>query len=270
MKKRPKVILCNDDGIQAPGLKCLWQTLHDADIADLFIIAPVSEKSGSAVSLTWNRPILIQKVSWPENALAWSIDGTPADCIKIASKVLLDSPIDFVLSGINAGSNAGRNVLYSGTVGAVIEGVLRGIPGIALSCESGTDPNYHVAQKYIPSLLEYLIDHPLPAGCLLNVNFPASVTDEVKGFKLTCQGKGRWADDPVFHNETKKGPTYWLGGKPETLIENHDSDIALLKEGYMTAVPIFVHELTHHQELLKRRSSFESYLEEKNRSTSLV
>lgn len=256
---RPRIILTNDDGIQAPGIERLWKVLYEADFADLFIIAPSTERSGTGVSITWDRPMLIQEIEWPGETPAWSVDGTPADCIKMGMRIILDEQPDLILSGINAGSNAGRNVLHSGTIGAVIEGVLRGIPGIALSCENGDNPNYHVAEKYVVNLVEYLIAHPLAPGCFLNVNFPQAAQDKVKGFRLTRQGKGRWAEDPILHLETDHGPSYWLGGKPEELIEEKDCDIALLREGYMTAVPIHVHELTDREELKSRQKNFESF-----------
>ncbi|MCH9626582.1 MAG: 5'-nucleotidase SurE [Chlamydiales bacterium] len=259
MRNRPRIILTNDDGIHAPGIKSLWKALHDADCADLFVIAPATEKSGTGVSITWDRPMLIQESPWPEETPAWSVDGTPADCVKMADRIIMTLKPDLIVSGINAGSNAGRNVLHSGTVGAVIEGVLRGIPGLALSCENGKEPNFHVAEKYAAQLVEYVLAHPLPVGTFLNVNFPQAAQEYVKGFRMTRQGRGRWAEDPYLHIETEHGPTYWLGGKPEELVEDDNSDISLLREGYMTAVPIHVHELTDRQELLKRQNAFESY-----------
>lgn len=185
-------MLTNDDGILAPGLKCLWETLRKSDFADIVIAAPSQERSGTGVSITWDRPLLIKQVNWVDETPAWSIDGTPADCVKMAIRVILDSPPDLILSGVNAGSNAGRNVLHSGTVGAVIEGVLRNIPGIAFSCESERNPNFHVAQKYIVSIVEFILRHPMEPGCFLNVNFPKVADDLVRGFKFTRQGKGRW------------------------------------------------------------------------------
>lgn len=257
---RPRIILTNDDGIQAPGIKRLWKVLHEADFADLFVIAPSTERSGAGAAITWDRPMLIQESTWPENTPAWSVDGTPADCIKMGIRIILDEKPDFIISGINAGSNAGRNVLHSGTIGAVIEGILRGIPGMALSCEDGANPNFHVAEKYVVSLAHYLMEHPLPLGSFLNVNFPHSAQDKVKGFRLTRQGKGRWEENPHLHIVTEHGPSYWLGGKPEELTEDENCDIALLKEGYLTAVPIHVHELTDHNELRDRQHTFEQFL----------
>jgi 5'-nucleotidase len=253
--KRPKLIITNDDGIQAPGLKSLWRALHHANFADLFIIAPSHEKSGAGVSITWDRPILIEKIDW-DLTPAWSVGGTPADCIKMGERVILNSKPDLIVSGINAGSNAGRNVLHSGTVGACIEGVFRGIQGVAFSCENGADPNYHIAEKYLPLLVNYLLENPLSSGCMLNINFPHCTQDQIKGFRMTRQGMGRWSEDPILHMDTEKGPSYWLGGKPEELTEDEDSDIAWLRKGYVTAVPIRVHELTDPTELKKRQEDF--------------
>lgn len=259
---RPKIVITNDDGIHAPGLKVLWHALHQADFADLFIIAPNSERSGAGVSITWDRPLLLQKVEWAENTPAWSVGGTPADCIKMGERVILGKKPDYIVSGINAGSNAGRNVLHSGTIGACIEGVFRGIPGIAFSCENGQQPNFHVAEKYIATLTKYVIANSLPSGCLLNVNFPHSAQTEVKGFRLTRQGKGRWAEDPYLHINSENGPSYWLGGKPEELNEEDDCDIAWLRKGYLTVVPLHVHELTDQLELKKRQTTFDSYFQD--------
>ncbi len=256
---RPRIILTNDDGILAPGIKMLWKALHEADFADLFVIAPSTERSGTGVSITWDRPMLIQESDWPGDTPAWSVDGTPADCIKMGVRVLLDTPPDFIISGINAGSNAGRNLLHSGTVGAVIEGILRDIPGMAFSCEDGKAPNFHVAEKYVVPLTHYLMEHPLPKGSFLNVNVPHAAKDKVKGFRLTRQGRGRWTENPHLHIETEHGPSYWLGGKPEELTEDADCDIALLREGYLTAVPIHIHELTDRKELRERQENFEDF-----------
>jgi 5'-nucleotidase len=261
--QKPKIIITNDDGINAPGIKILWRVIHEANFADLFVVAPSTERSGSGVSITWDKPILVQKIEWPENTPAWSVGGTPADCIKMAERIILGNKPDFIVSGINAGSNAGRNVLHSGTIGACVEGVFRGIPGIALSCEDGANPNYHLAEKYVVDLVHYALDNPLPKGCLLNVNFPHVAENEVKGFRLTRQGKGRWSEDPFLHMDSERGASYWLGGKPEEVAEEADCDIAWLKKGYLTVVPLHVHELTDHELVKSRQKNFEAFFIEK-------
>ncbi len=258
---RPKLLLTNDDGIHAPGIQVLWRVLHQANFADLYIIAPSTEKSGSGVSITWDRPILIEKVEWAGNTPAWSVGGSPADCVKMGERIILGKKPDMILSGINAGSNAGRNVLHSGTIGACIEGVFRGIPGVAFSCEDGREPNFHVAEKYIVSLVKYAMQNPMPPGCLLNVNFPHAAQDDVQGLRLTRQGKGRWCEDPILHINTETGPSYWLGGKPEELEEDNDCDIAWLRKGYLTVVPLYVHDLTDKKVLINRQEIFEQFFQ---------
>ena len=258
-EKRPLLLLTNDDGIYAPGISCLWKALAAADFADLAIAAPAVERSGAGVSITWDRPVHIQKLQWEEKIPAWSIDGSPADCVKLGTYFLVDRRPDLIVSGVNAGSNAGRNVLHSGTVGAVIEGLFRGIPGVAFSCENGENPNFHVAEKYIAAVVQYVLDHPQPEGTFLNVNFPHVAQKEVKGFKLTRQGRGRWSDDPKLHRNHDKGASWWIGGKPQELDEDDDCDIAWMRKGYMTAAPIHVHELTDREFFEKSKDSFEKY-----------
>lgn len=257
--KRPFIVICNDDGIYAKGLKALWESLHKSALFDLAIIAPSSERSGTGSAITWDKPILIEKIEWEEQCDAWAIGGTPADCIKMARTVILKKMPDLIVSGINAGSNAGRNILHSGTIGAVIEGVLRGIPGIAFSCENDKNPNFSIAQKHIVALTQYILAHPLPEGSFLNVNFPHNVVNDVKGFKMTKQGRGRWVEDPSLHMETARGSTYWLGGKPEERTEDPEGDIAFLREGYITAVPIHIHELTDKATLKERQIAFSDF-----------
>ena len=256
---RPFILLCNDDGIYAPGMKALWESLSKADLFDIAIIAPAAERSGTGCAITWTRPLLVKKVPWEGKTQAWSIDGCPADCIKLGLSIVLDRQPDLIVSGINAGSNAGRNVLHSGTIGAVIEGVLRGIPGIALSCEDDQNPNYHIAEKYVTSLVQYILAHPLDEGSFLNVNFPKAALHDIEGFKLTRQGMGRWVEDPSLHTETDHGPTYWLGGKPEERAEDPECDITLLKQGYLTAAPIHVHELSDKKALSERQEHFSTF-----------
>lgn len=251
-----RCLLTNDDGIHAPGLRHLWNALRQEGYA-LSIVAPAHERSGAGVSISWDRPLSVQEIPWEAGTPAWSVDGSPADCVKIALAFLLECKPDLILSGINAGSNAGRNVLHSGTIGAVIEGIFRGIPGIAFSCENGKDPNFALAEEFIPLFVSYQLAEPLPPGRLLNVNFPQSVSHrtEVRGFRITQQGKGRWVETPYQHLAS----SYFLGGKPEESVEEEDCDVALLRQGYITAAPLQVNNLTDPSELTKRRADFERF-----------
>lgn len=252
--KKPKILITNDDGIHAPGIKYLWHALKD--LADLTIVAPSNEQSAVALSITIRNPLQIHNVQWEDETPAWHVNGTPADCVKMALSVIMENPPDIVVSGINRGSNAGRNVLYSGTVGGVIEAVLRNIPGIAFSCCKYVAPDYSLVEKYIPAIVDHVLNHKLPHGTLLNVNFPKS---EVQGFKLSRQGKEFWGEAPDERNHPYEGHSYyWMGAKLLQFDEHEESDITWLKRGYVTAVPIHVSELTDLEHLNEKKAHFEA------------
>ena len=253
MSIKPKILITNDDGIEAEGLKYLWETLVDA--AEVYIIAPMSEKSGAGLSITLQNPILIQTVPWEKGTKAWKINGTPADCVRMAMSVILDSPPDLIVSGINRGSNSGRNVLYSGTIGGVIEGALRNVPGIAFSCVDFAAPDYKKVQPLIYPLVKHLLEHPLSQGTVLNVNFPDK--QEIRGVKLARQGRGYWIEDPEHRVHPEGHSYFWHGGKWDEHDEHEESDVHLLKQGYAAAVPIHVNELTDLKLYHERRSHFD-------------
>lgn len=256
MNKRPRILITNDDGIHAEGLKHLFGGLQEH--ADIFIVAPAAEQSGVGLGITTRAPLYIEKVDWPEQIPAWSVTGTPADCVKMALSVLLDAPPDLIVSGINRGSNAGRNLLYSGTIGGVIEGVLRGIPGIAFSCTSLTYPNFAVAEKHVHQIVRYVLETPLSEGSFLNVNFPSELP-QLKGVRLARQGRSYWMEAPDKRHTPHGAPYYWIGSRYASFEEEKDSDMALLLEGYATAVPVHVGELTDHTLLQSRKDHFEKY-----------
>lgn len=242
LKERPFLLLTNDDGIHAAGLKVLWQAVHS--FADIAIVAPRSEKSGSGLSITWVKPLMIESVPWELTTSAWSVSGTPADCVKMALSSLLKKRPHMVLSGVNKGSNAGRTVLYSGTVGGTIEASFQGIPAIAFSFCDLTIPPAASVIPFIAPLVQHLLHHPLPQGTLLNVNFPLNAATSIKGLKLATQGRSYWVEDPVQRTHPEGIPYCWLGGKWKSFEETSDSDVALLDQGYATAVPIRPDDLT--------------------------
>ncbi|MCC6127618.1 MAG: 5'/3'-nucleotidase SurE [Chlamydiae bacterium] len=256
MSKRPFLLITNDDGVFAPGIKHLWQAVRG--FADLAIVAPQSEKSGSGLSITWTRPLLIQKICWEDETPAWSVNGTPADCVKIALNMILDKRPDLVISGVNRGSNSGRTLLYSGTVGGIIEGVLKGVPGIAFSFSDDIVPPLAVTQKYIVALIQDALKHPLPPGTFLNVNFPLNSQEGIKGLKLSRQGKGYWCEAPEKRTHPEGTPYYWLGGCWKSFEEEEDSDVSHLKQGYVAAAPIHVSDLTDRSVYAKHKERIES------------
>jgi 5'-nucleotidase len=255
MKNRPRILITNDDGIHAPGLFHLWQAL--AEHCDTVICAPAAEQSGVGLSISIRSPLRVEKVTWQNQADAWSVTGTPADCVKMALYKILKGVPDLIVSGINRGSNAGRNVLYSGTVAGVIEGAMRNIPGVAFSCTDFKTPNFDVAAECVLPIVEYILENPLGAGKILNVNVPLGRDRSPKGFKLTRQGMEYWVEDPNERQHPGEGHTYfWLGNKIARFEEHEDSDIAWLRDGYVTAVPLSVHDLTDHALLHSHKDKF--------------
>lgn len=259
MSKRPFILLTNDDGVYAPGLKHLFNAA--SSIADVVVVAPMTEQSAVSLSITVRYPLRIEEIHWPmSDAKVWAVNGTPADCVKLALNAILPRTPDLIISGINRGGNAGRNVLYSGTVAAVIEGIMHDIPGIAFSINDYFNPVYGVVEGYVPKIIEYLLAHPLPAGTFLNVNFPRHMEDGIKGIRLARQGKEYWAENLEQRIHPAEGNCYyWLGVKLAQYQETLDSDIHLLRQGYATAVPIQICDLTDHHHVEKHRNQFDSF-----------
>lgn len=259
MNKKPKIVLCNDDGIDAPGIHHLWKALHKK--ADLTIVAPAEDQSckGVGISLPKSRYIEAEKVHWPEGVEAWKVLGTPADCTKFALHYLLKSPPDFIVSGINDGSNAGRNIMYSGTVGAAIQATFCNVPGIAFSCMYDEGPQkFQKVEQFIPNIINHFIENPFPKGTLMNINFPAQESDGIRGFKMARQGRSYW-DVRIGSDASLKGTRkYPMIDGWDHQDEHEESDIHLLTQGYITCVPIHVEDLTDHKHLTKSKVIFES------------
>lgn len=253
---KPKILITNDDGINAPGIKSLWKAL--APLGDVKVIAPATEQSACGLAITLRSPLKVDEVDWIGGTKAWCVTGTPSDCIKLGLSVILDEKPDIIVSGINRGSNAGGDVLSSGTVGGVITGALRGIQGIAFSCYDYHDTPFHLAEPYVPKIVDYILKHPLPQGTFLNVNFPPKLKERMKGLKLTRHGKGHWIESPEKRVHPQEGHSYyWLGSKALRFEEHEDSEILWLEDGYTTAVPVHIGELTDLEEVIARKMHFE-------------
>ncbi len=254
--KKPHILLTNDDGIFSSGLRCLWEALEEE--AHLYIAAPLQEQSGTGAGITYRHPIKAEAVNLYPNA--YGIDGKPTDCVRLALNGLIDKKIDLIISGINHGSNAGRNVLYSGTIGAVIEGVMLGIPGIAFSyqCEEAKD-FFHI-KPYILKIFRFLNQHPLPLGTILNINFPHLPIKKIKGCRMARQGLRYWTGKLRETQEEKKGDfLFHFDWSEQIYDEHHESDIALLEQGYITAVPLLLSELTDHKHFLEEKERFDHH-----------
>ena len=253
-----KILLTNDDGISAPGLFYLWESLKDR--GQLTIVAPDKEKSGAGAGITILKPLRAETVDLYYNTPAWKVGGTPADCVKLAVTALLDPPPTLIVSGINHGSNVGRNIFYSGTIGGVIEGVLRGIPGIAFSYASVETSTFPHVKSFIPHIVDYVIKHPLPFGSFLNINFPHVDEGRFQGFKMVRQGKSFWMEASEYNIEKgDRHSHYWMHNVCVDY-EESDCDTTFLNKGYATVVPIHIHELTDQRYLSEKKEIFEQQL----------
>jgi len=259
-----KILITNDDGIESIGLKILWEALKS--MTEVTIIAPAREQSGKGTSISFMGRVQVESVDSFPDTPAWKVSGTPADCVKLGLSVLLDTPPDFIVSGINRGSNAGRNIFYSGTAGGAIEGVLRGIPSLAFSYAFKEITNiFHLEQtstikRSIRHIIEHLTTHPLPPGTFLNVNFPHVLEDKIKGYKMARQGKSLFLE-ALQKERTKEGRMqFFMGGENTRNEEEEESDTFLLEQGYITAVPIHVNEMTDRSHLKEKKEIFESSL----------
>lgn len=255
---KPKIVLCNDDGIHAPGIRNLWEALHE--MADITIVAPAEDQSckGVGISLPESRFIEAEKVDWPENIEAWKVFGTPADCTKFALHYLHKEPPTFLVSGINDGSNAGRNIMYSGTIGAVIQATFNNVSGIAFSCMYNDGPEkFKKAQPYIKEIVKHFLEHPIPRGTLMNVNLP-SESDGIVGFRLAKQGQSYWNLRISSDKSLKGTKKYPIVDAWDLRDEHEESDIYLLTKGFITCVPIHVEDLTDHAHHKNHKAIFET------------
>lgn len=245
-----RILLTNDDGVYAPGLRALRQELKK--LGDVVVVAPAGEQSAVGHSITLLTPLLIQEVLDENNQpMGYAVEGRPADCVKLALLELLkDQPPDLVVSGLNAGSNAGINVLYSGTVAAAIEGAFFQKTSIAVSLEY-TKPkplNFPRAAEYARLVIEQILRQPSPAGSLFNVNIPSLEKGPVRGVRVVPQNVAQYRE--AFDRRIDpRGRVYFWSGPDFCCPEPHpDTDVTALGEGYITVTPLQFN-LTHHSQL---------------------
>ncbi len=247
-----RILLTNDDGIHAPGLFALHDALKSDH--DLDIVAPESEMSAVGHAITLTSPLRVQDVSKNGAFYGYAVTGTPADCVKIAVKELLERPPDIILSGINPGANVGVNILYSGTVSAATEGAFFGVPSAAISLNTRQNPDFSFAAQFAKKIIRFMIESGLKTGAALSVNIPAVTPDKIAGVRLTRQGTARFEEHFERRTDPRGNIYYWLTG--ETPVENGSTgtDSNALKENWITITPIH-YNLTCHEEL-KRLKSF--------------
>ncbi|MBT3168996.1 MAG: 5'/3'-nucleotidase SurE [Candidatus Cloacimonetes bacterium] len=228
-----KILLTNDDGFDADGITILADELQKNG-HEIIIAAPLTQQSAKSHSISLFKPMQIIE----KGEKYFAISGTPADCMILASQLLVDDSIDLVISGINAGQNMGEDVLYSGTVAAAIEAMFLGFKSIAISIASYQNQKFETAAKYLCEMLKNGIQQEIGKNEILNINVPNLKYDEVKGFKTTCIGHRKYYNF-VRTEKSENGETvYFIGGDEPHWSEIENSDANAVKEGYISITPI--------------------------------
>ncbi len=240
-----RILISNDDGINAPGLKILEKVAREFS-DDVWVIAPENEQSGAGHSLTLTRPLRLRKLEEKR----WAVDGTPTDCVMIAvNHIMADNLPTLIVSGVNRGGNLAEDVTYSGTVSVAMEGTLCNIPSIAFSqcIRPEQRTKWETAERFAPEVLKSLLDTGWPEGVLINVNFPAFVPDEIEGIRVTEQGKRQMLGNNIEERVDPRGfRYYWFGLGREVGVPGHETDLKSVREKYISITPLHLN-LTHDQ-----------------------
>lgn len=259
-----RILLTNDDGINARGIHALINELNM--IAEIYVVAPDRERSGTGHSITVFDPIKAVQTKIPGTKRGWLVGGTPVDCVKLAISRLIEEKVDLVVSGINHGPNLGTDVLYSGTVSAAAEGVIMGSPSIAVSLNSYEDDmDFSFAAKFTQRLVSAVMEQKIDKTTLLNINIPPLTSDDVKGIRITKLGIRNY-DNLFEERRDPRGNTYyWLGGGVLEEEQHNDSDVSAVKNGYISITPVHM-DLTDYKLMEKYQKISVAYLDSLIRS----
>jgi 5'-nucleotidase len=241
-----RVLVSNDDGVDAPGIRALAEGLRDAG-HEVLVVAPDRDRSGASNSLTLDAPV---RVADTGEANRWRVYGTPTDCVHVAITGMLQDEPDIVVSGINNTANLGDDVIYSGTVAAAMEGRFLGLPAIAVSlCTADHDgKHYATAARAAVELVARLMTDPLPADTILNVNVPDLAWDDVRGFEVTRLGNRHRAEPCIQQNDPRGRTWWWIGAAGPEQDAGPGTDFHAVRTGHISITPIHV-DLTRYQAL---------------------
>lgn len=243
-KHQPTILVVNDDGITAPGIKALIETMKQ--LGRVVVVAPDSPQSGMGHAITIGKPLRLDAVELYDGVEMYKCSGTPVDCVKLAvNRIFKGTKPDLCVSGINHGLNNSINVLYSGTMSAAVEGAIEGIPAIGFSLDDYTQQaNFEPCAKFVKQIAQQVLERSLPAGTLLNVNFPNS--SDIKGIKICRQAHGKWAEEFDERMDPHKRAYYWLTGEFQVNDQGEDTDVWALENNYASVVPVQFDMTAHH------------------------
>ncbi len=246
MQNKPTILVCNDDGITARGIRSLVEVAQE--FGEVVVVAPDSPQSAQGHSITIEDPIRIHSTDiFGPTVSAHECTGTPVDCVKIAKNVVLKGQtIDLCFSGINHGSNASTNIIYSGTMSAAMEASMEGIPAIGFSLlDFSSEADFTASKHFVRQIITAALQNGFGATKLLNVNIPKLPLEAIKGTRICRQAKGHWNEEFVEGKDPIGRPYYWLTGEYIYQDVGEDSDIWALENGYVSIVPV-MHDLTFH------------------------
>jgi len=244
--KRPLILVTNDDGINAPGIRTLISVVKN--IGDVIVVAPDSPQSGMGHAITINSTLHSSRIT-PKNSeiIEYSCSGTPADCVKLAINELMPRKPDLCVSGINHGSNSSINVIYSGTMSAAIEAGIEGVPAIGFSLlDYSWNADFSHSKDFIRKITLNALNNGIPKGVILNVNIPAVKKSDVKGVKICRQAKAYWVEEFDKRKNPLGQEYYWLTGKFVNKDQGEDTDEWALKNNYISIVPVEFDLTAHH------------------------
>lgn len=237
MTNKPVIFVTNDDGISSGGIRTLIEEMRQ--IGKVVVVAPDKPQSGTAHAITINVPLRLKTITKEQDYEEYSCNGTPSDCVKLGFKVVLRGRPDILVSGINHGSNASINIIYSGTMAAVFEGAMAGVRSIGFSLLNySQDADFQPCRKYVKMITERVLTDNLPEGVCLNVNIPAVPENEIRGIRICRQANGTWQEDfdervdPVGRNY------YWLKGIFLKIDNGEDTDEWVLENNWISVVPV--------------------------------
>ncbi|MBT3207556.1 MAG: 5'/3'-nucleotidase SurE [Bacteroidetes bacterium] len=237
-ENKPLLLLTNDDGINAKGLKVLIEAF--AGFGELLVVVPDKGQSAMSHAITINQPIFLNKIKEKENLTIYTCSGTPVDCVKLALNKITKRKPDFLISGINHGTNSSVSIIYSGTMAAALEGYINDIPSIGFSViDHSPDANFEIAEKYSKIIFKKISENNLPKNICLNVNFPNTKPENVRGIKFSRQARAKWVEEFEKRTNPHNKEYYWLTGKFQNFEENaEDTDEWALKNNYVSIVPV--------------------------------
>lgn len=251
--ERPLILVTNDDGITAPGIRNLVSFMNE--IGEVVVVAPNSPQSGKGHAITINSTLTFEEINLDGPQRDFSLSGTPVDCVKFALDKILDRKPDIVVSGINHGANSSINVIYSGTMSAAVEAGVEGLQAVGFSLlDFSWDADFTQAKEHIQSLVLKCLANPLPKGTVLNVNIPKLSAAEIKGIRVCKQAHAKWEESFDERTNPHGKKYYWLTGYFNNMDESKDADENALSEGYISVVPVKF-DLTAYEHLDELKAS---------------